>query len=126
MWFSGGAKTVSEDLQDWIVIAGDECGLEHHMPQQAPSTCNGALSAHSSTVMCDGREASEGCGLFPRDLAELGHFGNQHGADVRHPCILRSLGVKEDISITQSEFANLFVVVGPATNDPVLLKQEMP
>ncbi|MDD7970609.1 hypothetical protein PUT78_05820 [Roseinatronobacter sp. HJB301] len=83
MWFSGGAKTVGEDLQDWIVIAGDECGLEHHMPQQAPSTCNGALAAHSATVLCDGRKASECCDLFPRDLAKLGHFGNQHGAGDR-------------------------------------------
>lgn len=61
MWFSGGAKTIGEDLQDWAVIACDEGRLEHHMPQQAPSTCNGALAAHGSTVMCDGREAGEGC-----------------------------------------------------------------
>ncbi len=55
-------------------------GLEHHMSQQAPPSCNGALSAHGSTVMSDGREAREGSSLFPRDLTKFRHFGNQHGA----------------------------------------------
>ena len=97
MWFASSAKTVGEDFQGWIVVAGDEGCLEHHMSQQAPSACNGTLAAHGSTVMCDGCEASECSGLFPRDLTKFRHFGNQHGAgdgtDPRdRPKNTRSLG----------------------------------
>ena len=42
------------------------------------------------------------------------------------PRILESLGVKEDIAIDQNEFANLFVLVAPSSNDPVYLHLLMP
>jgi phosphohistidine phosphatase SixA len=42
------------------------------------------------------------------------------------PRILKSLGVKEDIEIDQSEFANLFVLVEPSSNNPVYLHLQMP
>ncbi|WP_323777015.1 hypothetical protein [Leisingera sp.] len=45
MSFASIEKIVGEDLMGWIVMAGDEGGLEHHMPQQAPSACNGSLAA---------------------------------------------------------------------------------
>ncbi len=42
------------------------------------------------------------------------------------PGILGSLGVTERVEIDQSEFANLFVLVGPASDSPVYLHLLMP
>ena len=38
------------------------------------------------------------------------------------PDLLKRLGVKDDISIGESEFDNLFVVVRPAAGDPTLVR----
>ncbi|MCV2874585.1 hypothetical protein OEZ71_19985 [Defluviimonas sp. WL0050] len=61
-------------------MAGDEGRLEHDVSQLAPSAPNGALAAHGTAVMCDWSQARERGGLFTRELAELGHLGDQHGA----------------------------------------------
>ena len=53
MWFSGGAKAISKDLQDWVGMAGNKRCLEHDVSQLAPSSSNGALAAHGAAVMCD-------------------------------------------------------------------------
>lgn len=42
------------------------------------------------------------------------------------PRILTKLGLSEDVSIDQSAFANLFVVLRPASDDPILLHLRMP
>ncbi|MCE8548527.1 histidine phosphatase family protein [Ruegeria pomeroyi] len=42
------------------------------------------------------------------------------------PRILAKLGLSDDVSIDQSAFANLFVVLRPASDDPVLLHLRMP
>ena len=42
------------------------------------------------------------------------------------PHILERLGVQEDISIAQSEFANLFILLQPASGDPLYLHLLMP
>ncbi len=42
------------------------------------------------------------------------------------PRILAGLGVSKEVTVDQSEFANLFVVLEPSTNDPVYLRFLMP
>ena len=54
-------------------MAGDEGGLEHHMPLQSSTTANGALAAHCSTVMPNWRKACERCSPFTRDVTEFRH-----------------------------------------------------
>ncbi|NNK77806.1 MAG: histidine phosphatase family protein [Litoreibacter sp.] len=42
------------------------------------------------------------------------------------PRILEYLGVFEDITIDQGEFTNLFVVIGPSSDDPAYIHLLMP
>jgi len=42
------------------------------------------------------------------------------------PRILERFGVLEDITIDQSEFANLYIVLGPLSDDPVYIHLLMP
>ena len=42
------------------------------------------------------------------------------------PRILEGLGVREDITIDQSEFANLFAVLGPSSDAPMYVHLLMP
>lgn len=42
------------------------------------------------------------------------------------PRILRSLGVTDEIAIDQGDFANLFVLLRPASTEPVFLHFRMP
>ena len=42
------------------------------------------------------------------------------------PRILESFGVLEDVTINQSEFANLFIVLNPSTDDPTYIHLLMP
>jgi len=46
VWFSGGAKAVSDDLQDRLVVAGAEGGLVQDVAQSSSATANGARAAH--------------------------------------------------------------------------------
>src|SRR5690606_38912742 len=80
MWFSGGAKSVSKELQGWVVMAADKGCLEHDVSQLAPSSSNGALAAHGAAVMCDWSQTHERGGLLTRELTEFGHLGDQHTA----------------------------------------------
>jgi len=65
------------------VEAGNECGLKHHMPQQASSAADGAFAAQSTAVMRYGREPGECGGLFSGNAPQFGHLGDQHRAGDR-------------------------------------------
>ncbi|WP_193789535.1 SixA phosphatase family protein [Salipiger sp. CCB-MM3] len=42
------------------------------------------------------------------------------------PNILESLGVAEEIEVSQTDFANLFILLKPDANDPHLIRLRMP
>ena len=88
MWFSGGAQAICEGFQDRVMMAGDELGLEHHMPEQSPTAAYGTRAPHRAAVVGNGRKAGERGDLFAVDLPKFWHLRDQHcacnGADPRN------------------------------------------
>lgn len=80
MRFASSAQTTGEGVENWIVMAGDERRLEHHMPEQSSATADGALASRRAAIVCDWLKARKRGSLLTSDLFEFRHFSDQHRA----------------------------------------------
>ncbi|MCV2890846.1 phosphoglycerate mutase family protein [Ruegeria aquimaris] len=87
----------------------------------------GAIIAEALDLRASAWPATDIAGLV--DTLEFDHEDDRvlvvaHAETI--PGILARLGVLDEISVDQTEFANLFVVTGPGSDNPVFLHLFMP
>ncbi len=77
MGFAFGAQTLVKAREDWIVTGGRKRGHVKTAAQSAAAPEDGAFTAKRTAVVIKRRQAREGSGLPPIELAELGHLREQ-------------------------------------------------
>lgn len=77
MGFAFGAQTLVKAREDWIVTGGRKRGHVKTAAQSAAAPEDGAFTAKRTAVVIKRRQAREGSGLPPIELAELWHLRQQ-------------------------------------------------
>ena len=112
---------------DWAEML-QNVGLDAIITSDALRTREtGAIISDALDLQANALPAGDTAGLV--DVLEFDHEEDTvlivaHAETI--PRILKSLGVKEDVTIDQSEFANLFAVLGPSSDAPMYIHLLMP
>jgi hypothetical protein len=76
---AGGAETLVEREEDWIVTGCGERGPVQGAPHRAAAAANHPAAPQGATVPVEGRDPDQGGNLPAAELPQFGEFGDERG-----------------------------------------------